>query len=80
MLVAKPPRIRKINEFTYEDIAAKQISKAFTNLESIRAHFEPLAPAHLNLGIGTLIFRLRDQLSFDSGETVDGLMVRLATA
>jgi hypothetical protein len=73
-------RIRKVNDFTYEYTAPPQISRSFTNLGELSARFQPLAPVHRNLGIGTLLFELREKLFFDNGETVDGMTIRMQTA
>lgn len=80
MIVDKPPRIRKLNDFSYEYIAPPQIARSFTNLNEISDRFIPLAPVKRNLGIGPLIFMLRDAIEFDNGETAEGMQIRMATA
>jgi len=78
MLIAG--RIRKLNDFSYEYTARPHISRSFSNLNELSQRFTPLAPVKRNLGIGPIIFNLRGELSFDSGETAEGMQIRLATA
>lgn len=80
MLIAKPPRIRKINDYSYEYTSPQQILSSFTNLSELSDRYQPLAPVRRNLGMGTLLFELGDKLFFDNGETTEGMMVRLQTA
>ncbi len=78
LLVAQ--RIRKINDFTYEYLPLKQISKTFTNLAAIRDRFEPLAPVKRVLP-GSFVFELGELRLFERGlETPEGMAVRLQTA
>ena len=73
-------RIRKLNNFTYEYLPIKQISKTFTNLAAIRDRFEPLAPVKRVLP-GSFVFELGQIRLFEHGlETADGMAVRLQTA
>lgn len=73
-------RIRKVNDFTYEYVAQPVISRSFSNLEKISEQFTPLAPVHRNLGMGPILILLREALSYDNGETTEGMEIRLATA
>lgn len=72
-------RIRKINDYSYEYLAPLK-TNSFSNLGLLGDRFKPLTPVQRNLGMGTLLFELKDKLFFDNGETTAGMIVRMQIA
>jgi hypothetical protein len=77
LLIAK--RIKKLNDFTYEYIAPPLISRTFSQLQDIAAHFQPITPVKRHIE-GNFIIERAGKRTRELLETPEGLQIRLATA